>query len=1480
MAPTPREKPLDFNLARTLAQKLHANELVLFAGAGLSHLALPKDGSERRIPLWVGLTDAVASQFGIDPADFGGSPLDLFDAVIYAHSRGELEKAVTTALDDRDFEFSPAHRALAELPWYKVMTTNYDALLSRLLDDPYPIVDEPGYDRLQESQVIQIHGKLPQPHTLTHEDYRLWPDNNPLGAQALRNFVLSHTLLFVGYSLSDPHIDELLALVRSWTGGREKRKYGLFWQIPKAKRDLLDRRDKITAISIDMPEEWENAFRQIKAEYDRLSAESNASPVEVSGNPSFPLKSQPIINAESLNRQIGTVSQTSSRVTGREAIMPDGSCISNFAPQAYLDIPLPPELVSQIKDFYFEQFKQGIIQIPQETLTDSNSEDPALHAKIDAYRDLFKDDKQVLLAQEKLLNLLETEPLDTKPWARFRIETNLGAIAFELGNENEGITRYEAAYAIRPDDSKAIANLGLVRTIQGHYEEAMELAQCALDAKPRCDIAVCYLLQAAARFSWQGDPESLIPSDLLGSEPADIGLAEFLRRRNAPDWAERTLELSRRHPEVGFFKLLKAVALLSLAVDDEGRVLPRREIASMDELNAAAEDLKAHVERYIAIGYADLFDFKAHLNNAAVLLRLTDRHAECEALLNQSLQKIQPDPGLILLLALAQATQGKRNEAIATLEISTDPENQLFKAELVSPDKPATALESLLEIDPTSLKPRSAQHRWELIGEMALEIGEMDTFKTAVAALREQFPTEIISAELLELRGELKTGMGQETTHDWLKAMADSLSPKSDLATRCSWAEELRNQGLPEEASRLLEGFFDLSRVNPLTTLYLECLAVARRDQAFRDAIAIAAPAVRETPAILWLIASHAWNSGDLDTAFSAIERLVAHSPEVAQGRQLKIQILLRQNRMAEVRAELEVPVESLDWRQTGEACRIASLLAHFGYIDRGVAFAYRLFLKHRDETPAWMTLFSILFRIEQKEGEDSAARWCVETVALDTAVDLRYDDGEKIFCIVESDPALLQIDTESWEPEHRLVRTLMGLKIGDHFVDADGREGTVTQLRHKYIARLHYIMEHYEKRFPEIFGIRRMKVDTSRPDGLNQFVEEFIEELKTHRDSVEQEQENYLRQNWPLGVLAHRLGHDTIEVAAGLARQGIPLKVAVGNPEAREEADRLVQENTRKGCVLDLLMLWTAWRLQALEVVEEICGPIHLPRSVMDRLWERREKIDFSIRDGLRSASYEDGKIACLEVAPEDVRGLRDDMDALIAWAEAHTTICPLLAGEDLPSELREFLRAGKSDLFDSLIVAKHSGRLLVSDDLPTRELGREIGVPGVWMQSVFWIARNQGLIDLGTFTRWIANLIDSGQDYTSVTGEMLIRALQLDAEQGEAPGYFFKTLIKPIGGKTAEPSSHLKVCADCLSVLWVDRLAMTYRAPATGLLLRQLIHDRQGDYVQILRALFNWAWPIKWLRDYLLGWAKGHFLLQDLVAKNETDHPQSSGS
>ena len=170
--------------------------------------------------------------------------------------------------------------------------------------------------------------------------------------------------------------------------------------------------------------------------------------------------------------------------------------------------------------------------------------------------------------------------------------------------------------------------------------------------------------------------------------------------------------------------------------------------------------------------------------------------------------------------------------------------------------------------------------------------------------------------------------------------------------------------------------------------------------------------------------------------------------------------------------------------------------------------------------------------------------------------------------------------------------------------------------------------------------------------------------------------------------------------------------------------------------------------------------------------------------------------------------------------------------------------------------------------DDLPTREFSRLFGGDGgAWLHQVFAVALNQSRIDLDTYVRWTANLIDAGHNYIGISGPALAHALRMDAEAGEAPGDLFKTLSKVIGGRSAEPASHIDACLVCLRDFWSNNVTSAYRQPATGLLLRQLVHERSDDYGIILQALLLRVQGLPQLVDYIHRWARGHFILEALI-------------
>ncbi len=328
-------------------------------------------------------------------------------------------------------------------------------------------------------------------------------------------------------------------------------------------------------------------------------------------------------------------------------------------------------------------------------------------------------------------------------------------------------------------------------------------------------------------------------------------------------------------------------------------------------------------------------------------------------------------------------------------------------------------------------------------------------------------------------------------------------------------------------------------------------------------------------------------------------------------------------------------------------------MLGHFGFTERAADFAYRLFLQHQDLSRAWMTLSMLV--LEEGRGEEGNPRlWQPAEVGPQVAVDLSYDDGSETFFVVEPDATLRQIDHESWEPDHSLVRAVTGLRVGDRFVGPDGREGAVRQVRHKYVARLHYVMANHAIRFPEIAGFRQISINVEQPGGLDA----LIAQVKSRHDWIQSEVDQYNSGPMILGILAHRVRMDTIEVAAGLISCGARLKVAVGNLEERDRAEQAVRRNRRRACVLDLLGYWTAWRMDALPVIVSTCGRLHLPQSVLDRLRARREHFEDLTRDGLKTAGYQDGKLVLNETPAEAFASLRDDVNRSIAWAEKNATI------------------------------------------------------------------------------------------------------------------------------------------------------------------------------------------------------------------------------
>ncbi len=1079
-------------------------------------------------------------------------------------------------------------------------------------------------------------------------------------------------------------------------------------------------------------------------------------------------------------------------------------------------------------------------------------EDPALHARIDLLRDLVREG-QGAVAEKRLVALRDGPEAADAPWARYRIETNIAAALMDRGRQAEAAEAYERAHLLRPDDPDALANLSIARTIQGRPDDGMEIARAVLARPDRTGFAVSAMLQAASRSEWQGDCESLVPEDMRGTRSVELAIADFLRKRWLPGWETRILALEDGDSEFDDVARLKALAVLSIAVDSRVHVVGGRDTVSDFQIDEAATHMLAYAKHCLDVTYADRHDLMAHVSNAALLLRIANRCDEAEALLRDGLRTMPGEDQLMRLLAMTLIDRGRRDEAVEVLEPGSEAETVLMKVQFSRTGTPADRLAALQAMEDQGDERVSGMRR-RLVAEMAIAAKDDAALRSVLDDMLAR-PEDVVAARLLELQASVRSGAAEEETRDRLIGIADDLGDDPEPIERMLVAEAMLENGLEARAADLIEGLVDLDSPRPVTFMYLTALAEARRDGAFRAALARAAATVREHPDMLWLDARHSWNVGDLDRCLVDLDRMLEIRPGLPKAILMRIETLLRLGRSKAVLETLETPIEDLPWSGGSDPYRVARLLHHFGYHDRAARFAYRLFLQQRDRPRAWMTLTSMTIR----EGPGRPDNWFPDAVGTDVAIDIEYADGSTAFLVVEPHKELRALDPQSWEPEHPLVKGAWGLRVDDQFTAPDGKSARITKLRHKIVARFHYVLAKYEERFPDEFGLRSMTVDPESPNGLD----EVIAELKERREWVLAEQERHLASGMPIDLLAARLHMDTIDIAAGLAEQGVPLKVAAGTEPEREAAQAAILANGRRGCVLDLLSFWTAWRLGVLDVVAEICGPIAVPRSVVDRLDARLDAQSLMADGSHSSLSYlEGGRILHTETPAERIKELREDLSSAIAWIGDNDASRPLVMGDDLPDAFRNLIQSGRTDMLDAVALALTDGTLLVCDDLALRGMHAAGGGKlSAWLHAVLSEASAQGRIASVDFTQHTVDMLRAGQTHLGISGGMIALGIEQDCLKSGRIGNRAKALAGRLGGKDAEPLSHLQAAYDAIGQLWSTNSVRPVREPATGLILERLIRERD-DWRRLLGVVEDFALNIPGLQEYVRGWARGHFL------------------
>ena len=195
---------------RTIRTAIDNDKLVIFVGSGVSY--------DSSLPSWGQLIDAMKKALDEKSSNY----LKIAEKYYQAFGRNTFYS--------RLLEYFPAgsepndlHRLLLELRPRHIVTTNWDNLLEKEIQRQgllyFTVVTDDMLASSPSSQLlIKMHGDFDHRNIVIKEsDYAGYADSRPLIENYVKSLFSTNVVLFLGYSLSDYNLDQILSWTRSRT---------------------------------------------------------------------------------------------------------------------------------------------------------------------------------------------------------------------------------------------------------------------------------------------------------------------------------------------------------------------------------------------------------------------------------------------------------------------------------------------------------------------------------------------------------------------------------------------------------------------------------------------------------------------------------------------------------------------------------------------------------------------------------------------------------------------------------------------------------------------------------------------------------------------------------------------------------------------------------------------------------------------------------------------------------------------------------------------------------------------------------------------------------------------------------------------------------------------------------------------------------------------------------------------------------------
>lgn len=259
-----------YSLPQQLIESIARGDAIAVVGAGAS--------ISHGMPTWPQLLKLLIQECKSQVPNFededelnkllaSGNYMDVADACRKALNGPAYRDFIQRTFKISSRKSSPLHKAILRLPFAAIITTNFDTLIEQEVHrHPNNFSNVPVYTHRNTAHLAQLnasrgfyifkaHGHVDDIESivLSRGDYQNLIHGNIAFRSALSNIVASKTLVFIGYSLSDPDLNLLLEEHATVFRGFGKRHFAFLAKPGRVRSATLGDNFNITAIPYETP---------------------------------------------------------------------------------------------------------------------------------------------------------------------------------------------------------------------------------------------------------------------------------------------------------------------------------------------------------------------------------------------------------------------------------------------------------------------------------------------------------------------------------------------------------------------------------------------------------------------------------------------------------------------------------------------------------------------------------------------------------------------------------------------------------------------------------------------------------------------------------------------------------------------------------------------------------------------------------------------------------------------------------------------------------------------------------------------------------------------------------------------------------------------------------------------------------------------------------------------------------------------------